>query len=146
MKRGNGEGVVGYSLPVKNQERTPSAILIERKNLPKMILELLLPFLIPEADADAVADELLLLLASVPSMRHLLFRPWLITVSFHLPAGRSPQQWTVMKGQLAKPMRELSIGRTASSVEVVPAGEVRRISMSPRLYAVRFTFTWTCSR
>ena len=68
------------------------------------------------------------------------------TSSRQVPVANSPQQWVVMNAQALKPSVDASRIRRASSVDLVPCGDVRNTSISPRRDAARVTTAWTCSR
>lgn len=63
-----------------------------------------------------------------------------------VPVAISPQQWVVMNAQALKPSVEASRMRRASRVDLVPCGEVKNTSTSPRREAARVTTAWTCSK
>lgn len=58
--------------------------------------------------------------------------PALMTCKVQRPSAFSPQKWTLRKGQSSKLELRTSRGRSKSSVEVVPIGEVRRSLRFPR--------------
>lgn len=66
-------------------------------------------------------------------------------VSFQTPAGFSPQCCNVKIVQLFKLVKP-SLGRCWIRRDVVPKGDVRFISRSPRRVKLRVTRTWTCSK
>ena len=78
-----------------------------------------------------------------PKIYHFItFSSRIFTV--HSPRGFSSQNSTVMKGQYANRVPS-SPGLLASSREVVPLGEMRSITRSPRRRWSIDTLNWTCS-
>ena len=61
------------------------------------------------------------------------------TSSRQVPVAISPQQWVVMNAHALKPSVDESRMRRASSVDLVPCGDVRKTSTSPRRDAARVT-------
>jgi len=61
------------------------------------------------------------------------------TSSCHVPVALSPQQWIVMNAHALKPSVDASRMRRASSVDLVPCGDVKNTSTSPRRDAARVT-------
>lgn len=69
------------------------------------------------------------------------------TSSNQVPWGYSPHVWVVMKGHFVNPSRESSsFCRRLRIIDLVPIGEVRNNSRSPRLLAFTVRTAWTCSR
>ena len=68
------------------------------------------------------------------------------TSSRQVPVAISPQQCVVINAQALKPSVDASRMRRASNVDLVPCGDVRNTSTSPRRDAARVTTAWTCSR
>lgn len=69
------------------------------------------------------------------------------TSSSQVPWGYSPHVWVVINGHLVNPSRwSSSLGRRLRIIDLVPMGDVRNSSTSPRREAFNVMTAWTCSR
>lgn len=70
-----------------------------------------------------------------------------LTSKIQVPCGYSPQVWVVINGHFVKPSLESSsFCLLLKIIDLVPIGDVRNSSRSPRLVAFTVKTAWTCSK